>query len=415
MTEELLLFAMKPLTALFNEADEKISGLVDDIPAAQFLNSPNEVLVEHILSKLEICPLVVDFHRATLGTEETSIQAALSGFTRFPQHIIRAEIHLPFFGDSHLWQCAPTQPCGRIPRGFVRVSRLDTEQATVTVDIKPGEDDSAIKGRVTSELALVRQYLAWQEDDIKSWQKRAGSRAYDAVRRRRERLLLKARLPDVLGIPLRRRQDAPDITTISMARKLVRPLPEPPTSAYAPEPGISTKDFEHILSVIRHEGRSFESTPKTYSRLKEEELRDILLAHLNGHYHGLATGETFRKAGKTDIRIEDMSRAAFVAECKLWSGQKAVAEACEQLLSYLTWRDCKAALVFFNKTVGAFSSVLEALSQALETHPLHRSVVLDTSPGEWRHRFASREDSTREVILHTFVFNIFPPNNARTS
>jgi hypothetical protein len=73
----------------------------------------------------------------------------------------------------------------------------------------------------------------------------------------------------------------------------------------------------NILTIIRHDGRTFEATPKTYAVHDEEELRDIIRAHLNGHYKGDATGETFRRAGKTDLRIEAESRTAFVAECKV--------------------------------------------------------------------------------------------------
>ena len=37
--------------------------------------------------------------------------------------------------------------------------------------------------------------------------------------------------------------------------------------------------------------------------------------------------DRFRKKGKTDIRIEFENRAAFVAECKLWKGEKKILEA----------------------------------------------------------------------------------------
>jgi len=86
-------------------------------------------------------------------------------------------------------------------------------------------------------------------------------------------------------------------------------------------------------------------------------LRDILLAHLNGHYQGDATGEAFRRSGKTDIRIEDGIRAAFVAECRVWNGQKELSQAIDQLLGYLTWRDCKAAIIIFNKHNSKFSGL----------------------------------------------------------
>ena len=37
-------------------------------------------------------------------------------------------------------------------------------------------------------------------------------------------------------------------------------------------------------------------------------------------FDGRAVGEAFRHKGKTDICVEHENRAAFVAECKMWTG-----------------------------------------------------------------------------------------------
>ena len=124
-------------------------------------------------------------------------------------------------------------------------------------------------------------------------------------------------------------------------------LPQVPKSGLAPEPGITDETYGHILQFIRHQGRTFERTPSTYAVHGEEDLRNIILAQLNGHFHGDAVGEAFRRKGKTDICIEQDNRAAFVGECKLWTGAAGLTAAMDQLLGYLTWRDSKAALIMF--------------------------------------------------------------------
>lgn len=199
----------------------------------------------------------------------------------------------------------------------------------------------------------------------------------------------------------------PAIEPLKIARKLIRPLPPPPKSGYKPEPGITEEDYAHILSVIRHEGRTFETTPKTYAVHDEEALRDILLAHLNGHYQGDATGEAFRRSGKTDIRIEDNNRAAFVAECKTWKGQKGLSQAVNQLLGYLTWRDCKAAIVVFNKHNAKFSGILETVPGVFQAHPNYKRSVETREHGEWEFHMTSLEDDGRQIRVHVFIFNLF--------
>ena len=165
--------------------------------------------------------------------------------------------------------------------------------------------------------------------------------------------------------------------------------------------------YEHILGVIRHEGRTFETTPKTYAVHDEEELRDILVAHLNGHYQGGVTGETFRKKGKTDIRIEEENRAAFVAECKIWRGQEALLKACDQLISYLTWRDCKAAIIIFNKDNSKFTELLVKVPAMFLQHPHFIKDIGCQRDGEWRFLFSSAEDEARRIYVHVFLFNVF--------
>jgi hypothetical protein len=57
----------------------------------------------------------------------------------------------------------------------------------------------------------------------------------------------------------------------------------------------------------------------------------------------------FNAAGKTDILIRAEDRSVFIAECKIWKGPATIRDALGQLLSYLSWRDTKAALLVHYK------------------------------------------------------------------
>lgn len=83
-----------------------------------------------------------------------------------------------------------------------------------------------------------------------------------------------------------------------------------------------------------------------FINLLDEELRNIILSNLNTHYQGTVSEERFNKVGKRDIYIPFENKAAYIAECKIWHGNKKFLEAIDQLCSYITWRDTKTSLVF---------------------------------------------------------------------
>lgn len=79
--------------------------------------------------------------------------------------------------------------------------------------------------------------------------------------------------------------------------------------------------------------------------MEEEELRDLLLGMMNANYPGTATGETFRKLGKTDISFRVDAGYVLICECKFWHGAEEYANALDQLFRYVTWRENFGVLI----------------------------------------------------------------------
>ena len=198
-------------------------------------------------------------------------------------------------------------------------------------------------------------------------------------------------------------QNSFPLEELPLRKKKVTPLKENKPINYC----ISERGYSTILQLIRHVGISFEQTPSTFNIHKEEELRDIVLAFLNGYFEGGATGETFRKRGKTDICIEEKNRAAFVAECKIWQGEKELIKAVDQLLGYLTWRDVKTALVIFNKKNKNFKRLQKLLPETLKKHPKFEGNVGESTASEWKFVFRSITDEERKVSIQIFLFDLF--------
>lgn len=410
-----LLFCDGDLDDALRQHRMKIQENVDSIPQNQILSTPHDTLVQHIVSEMHIEPLTLYEDRMVMDQQETKVDVSgdwdrVTYRKNGPIHVsgIAITISIPYTGDKGLWKMRPNSWRSTFPRASVTAVGHDgVGYVKLTASLASDREAERLKKLVDSTLDDLRFYLENQRRQVEKENQALEGQVRAAIQTRRTRLERHEGIIQALNIPLRRKEGVPPIEPIPIKRKLVRPLPPAPKGVFKPEPGILDADYEFILSVIRHEGRTFEATPKTFSVHDEEGLRDIILAHLNGHYEGGATGETFRRKGKTDIRIEDAERAAFVAECKVWRGPKDLNAACEQLLGYLTWRDCKSALLIFNKHNAKFSELLEKLPDALKRQPLFLKHIGDGSAGEWRCLFRSEEDEARLVTVHIFAFNLY--------
>ena len=124
---------------------------------------------------------------------------------------------------------------------------------------------------------------------------------------------------------------------------------------------------------------------------------------MSPHFNSVS-GETFNKSGKTDILIRHEGKNLFVAECGIWKGAKQFLGKIDQLLSYLTWRDSKTALICFvrNKEFGA---VVETIKKEI---PSHACFVKGHPPvGEaWlRYEFSLKDDPSRSVKIAVLCFH----------
>jgi len=112
---------------------------------------------------------------------------------------------------------------------------------------------------------------------------------------------------------------------------------------------LDDSSFELLLGRLRIMSHVIDQAPAAFRQMEEEHLRWFFMAILNSlfGFEGRVAGEAFRARGKTDILILWELGAIFVAECKKYDGPKVVADAIDQLITYMTWRDTKAALLLF--------------------------------------------------------------------
>lgn len=185
-------------------------------------------------------------------------------------------------------------------------------------------------------------------------------------------------------------------------------LPESRADEKAPElePTLEQEVFEHILKVIRMQGRQMEQSPGTYADMGEEDRRHTIVATLNTHYEGRAAAEAFNNEGKTDILIRYEAKNLFICECKFWSGPADFDGTINQLFRYVGWRDTKLAIVMFVRERG-MTAILRKAKSTLQEHA--RYVASKRAAGETELRATMHWPGDKERLADLNVFFVHTP------
>lgn len=309
-------------------------------------------------------------------------------------------VSIPFEGDGDLFKFQASTFSTNPPSGRISGSEILISFQDVKLDAERTRQD------IDDMVKRIEQGLQWIKNDCSGWNARVQSVAERCVRDRKHRLLEQADMVKAIGLPIKKREDISAASIIPVVRKKRKlDVPATPKEKFNPEPELANAQYDSILEVIDNLSVSIERNPSTFIHWDEEKIRDIILVSLNSLYEGDATGETFNAGGKTDILIRANGRNAFIAECKIWSGSKAMHAAIDQILGYLTWRDTKTALVIFSKNTN-FTNVLGRIEKAIPRHPNFKRKLRKVSETHTRYLFRQKSDPDRDIYLAVQVFNI---------
>lgn len=326
------------------------------------------------------------------GIEETQVQVPDQFYPdhEYSRPASRIRIHVPIDGDPALLTLKAST---YIP------SPLDAEVAGSLLKIEV-VDRQLTAQLVQARIARVRERLEkqveWANGDLAAFAHQASATLQRDYGERKQRILNDRALSEALAIPLTPtgRQIAP----VPARRKHVSLGQRRTQAQFVPEPELDEATYRDILDQVQSWARSLERTPGTLSTLGEEELRDLLLAHLNAYWQGAAGGELFNGAGKTDVLIREKDRNVFVAECKIWSGAKAAGDAVDQLLRYLVWRDSKGALIVFVRTHDP-AATINRLHAAMTAHPAHAMTKASDDTSRQVEYVLAADDEGRRINL----------------
>jgi hypothetical protein len=245
------------------------------------------------------------------------------------------------------------------------------------------------------------------QGDVTSFNESLSLTVKHAIARRKQKILADQNMSAALGIPVKRRKDAPRTYSVPQVRRnptIQRPKVET-EEPFQPEPALPDAEYENILGIIQNMVAVMERSPRAFAEMGEEDLRSHFLVQLNGQYEGQATGETFNFSGKTDILIRINGKNIFIAECKFWKGPKALTNAIGQLLSYASWRDTKTSILVFNRNKN-FSAVLEKIPGVVKSHPCFKREIDGKDETIFRYLFHQPNDPSRELLLTILAFDV---------
>ena len=402
-----LLFAQHDLGAVLGNQEQKMLAEIDGIERNALLNTSVEDLCDQFEQKYRI--EMIKLNESEVAVEQNEAQVDISQdpfrliFDRDKPFYIKGTgvtFYIPFEGEPELFKCQPSSYTLNPPRGAVVHSEL------VLHYTRTDHNAEAVKSEFTNELSRIKQYLESMADNVSQFNTSIRVKAKAHIESRRDKLLKDQGLVAALGFPLRRREAAPQ-TYVTPAVRRKPPISKPQVGAppFTPEPTLDMQEYEHILSVISNMVTVMERSPKAFSGMSEEDLRQHFLVQLNGHYEGQATGETFNFEGKTDILIRVEGKNIFVAECKFWRGPESLKKALDQLLGYATWRDTKSALLIFNREK-QLSTVLAKIPEVVKVHPNYKRDLPFKSETGFRFVLHHRDDRNREIVLTILVFEV---------
>lgn len=342
------------------------------------LNIDETEYSSQLLKKYECNPITIHFDKGSMDPTDNTY-------------------YLPFEGNKELLKFRPNH--------YSFTTTVFIKENCVCFNI-PYRDER-IKNYIDEQEKKIKKQYKNLEKEINDYNSSLPLRISNIFKECKNEIINRRKDLESLGIPLRNNKS--QTYTVPIFKK-DKPSPlKYKLSENKLEPTVSQEDYNTILEIIYDKGREFERLHSTYNNKDEEELRDEIISTLAPLLKESVTGETYNKKGKTDILIRHENTNIFIAECKIWRGIKSYCAAIDQLLSYLTWRDTKTALIIF-----VYKKEIKQIIKKIKTQTQnHKNCIEEHDPSakSWfNYTFHINGDENCEIKLAVLIFYIPPPD-----
>ena len=387
----------------------KVNVRIDEFADDELMANDVDILCRNIYEEFKILPVSIDDvvtpkPNAMRGKIEKYLDPVFyfDGGRTIMVDGITLSFAFPFVGDAQLFECwGSVRSFSPYPDITITGNYLIFKYSYDESDTKQENWHDKVLMQLKKDLSEIKGGLALVNSEVESFNRQLTGQIRSAIMARKSRIEALYKAVESFDVSVGANEAGRRIMYVP--KRQIYPIAHTFNSD-EPEYSISNENYEEILKVIKHTAMTWERTPNSYRYMGEEDLRNVLLASLNGLFLGKVNGEAFRKDGKTDICIEAEDRTAFVAECKIWTGEGDIPNALAQLDSYLTWRDCKTALIYFvNRKnflaiVDKMQAVLSGQKDLLDVRTLDRN--------EFVCRMPSSRTPGHMINIRVLLFNL---------
>lgn len=385
--------------------DKQVSDAVARLTDDYVLNVDEEEYIQYLIDEFTLHLPVIHFDDARIETRKVMVDPEyLPRYWGAQREIERTMIRyiIPISGDHNLlYFCPSTFLLSGSGNFHVGTTEIYTDILAIS------DDAEQVKRDLESAKDSCKKMLGYLENDIRAYNNSLPRTSRDYFVARKEKIKKENSFIASLGVPLSLGVKNPKTYAVPTVSRRFDPPRVNNGSKKVEEvtPVMDMAKYEQILSALQTVGQTYEKLPKVTLGMDEETLRDLFLAQIQTSFKSdSATAEAFNKNGKTDIMVKHGDDVLFVAECKFWKGKQVFHNAISQLLSYLTWRETKAALLIFVRDT-TMTTVINGVKENVSSHGNYKSTLTSKSETWFNYKFTMPNDPDREIYLAIQIFD----------
>ncbi|MBQ0086451.1 MAG: hypothetical protein KBS72_02040 [Bacteroidales bacterium] len=391
--------------ALAKSRDKQISDAVKRLDEDYVLNINESEYVNYLIEEYSLHIPVIHFEDTRIEPKKVLVDPEyLPRYWMADKAVERNLIRyiIPYEGDSNLLNCRPSTWLSS-GGGLFHLSSNYIYTDILVID----ENAEKVKREFEDRKDSLSKMLGYLESDIRSYNMSLPTTAKRLFMNRKEKIINDNKFLAGLGTPTAAQSQTNRTYSVpSVSRRYPKPYFEKNSNNLEePTPIMDAQKYSQILDAVHTIGKMYESFPNVTKGMDEETLRDLFLTQIQTSFKAdSATGEAFNKKGKTDIMVKHGDGIIFIAECKFWKGKQVFLDAISQLLSYLTWRDTKTALLIFVRDTSMTTAITKA-QEAITSHANFKSIEKKNCEAWLNFKFSMPNDADRDVYMAIQFFD----------